>query len=152
MPLDVPVPDPPILETGVDASEYDDSEVVGDDYRRAELADLLENGAWVDAFEQWVANTQLSQAEYDIVRDLDLVARFDFFWDDFAGRVGHHAPGLPEDWKERDIHPDLDSWEKVSSINASLTELGETVATVLREDYIDWEAEFEAPEDLPDFE
>lgn len=152
MSLDVPIPDPPVLETGIDASEYEDAEVVDDeDYRRAELAEFLANGAWEEAFERWAANTQLSTAEYNIVRDLELLSRFDFFWDDFAGRVGHHAPGLPEDWKERDIHPDLDTWEKISSINASLTELGETVATVLREDYIDWKAEFEAPEDLPDF-
>ena len=72
-------------------------------------------------------------------------------WDDFADRVGYHAPGIPEDWKVRDIHPDIDSWNAVSSINASLTELGQVVCDVLESEYVDWEAEFEAPDDLPDF-
>lgn len=153
MSLEVSVPEPPSLETGVDASEYDDADVVGnDDYKRAELSEYLRSGAWAEAFDQWAESTQLSQEEYEIVRDLGLLERFDFFWDDFAGRVGYHAPGLPEDWKEREIHPDLTSWSKVSSINASLTELGETVADVLKQEYIDWEAEFEAPDDLPEFE
>lgn len=66
--------------------------------------------------------------------------------------MGYHAPGIPENWKEREIHPDLDSWAKVSSINAGLTELGQVVSEVLKEDYIDWEAEYDAPGDLPDFE
>jgi hypothetical protein len=40
----------------------------------------------------------------------------------------------------------------VSGINAGLTELGQVVSEVLKEEYVDWEAEFEAPDDLPDFE
>jgi len=73
-------------------------------------------------------------------------------WDDFADRVGYHAPGLPEDWKERKLHPDLDSWGTVSAINAGLTELGQVVCEVLKEEYIDWEASYEAPDDLPEFD
>jgi hypothetical protein len=151
MSLAVETPAPPTLETGIDADEYDDAEVGGDEYRREELQELLETGAWDEAFEQWAADTDMTEAEFAIVRDLDLVERFDFFWDDFAGRVGYHAPGLPEDWKERDIHPDLDSWGAISSINAGLTELGQTVCDVLKDEYIDWEADYEAPDDLPDF-
>lgn len=40
----------------------------------------------------------------------------------------------------------------VSAINAGLTELGQIVCETLKEEYIDWEADFEAPDDLPDFE
>jgi hypothetical protein len=29
--------------------------------------------------------------------------------------------------------------------------LGQTVCDVLKDDYIDWESEYEAPDDLPDF-
>lgn len=151
MSLAVETPTPPTLESGIDADEYEDAEVGGDEYRREELEAFLETGAWAEAFEQWATETEMTEAEFAIVRDLDLIQRFDFFWDDFADRVGYHAPGLPEDWKERDIHPKLDSWNAVSSINAGLTELGQTVCDVLKDEYIDWEAEYEAPEDLPDF-
>ncbi|HET7325537.1 MAG TPA: hypothetical protein VFJ06_14510 [Halococcus sp.] len=151
MSLAVETPAPPTLNTDIDANEYEDADVGGDEYRRNELEEFLETGAWDEAFEAWAAATEMTEAEFDIIRDLGLIGRFDFFWDDFADRVGYHAPGLPEDWKERDIHSDLDSWNAVSSINAGLTELGQTVCDVLKDDYIDWEAEYEAPDDLPDF-
>jgi len=32
-----------------------------------------------------------------------------------------------------------------------LTELGQEVCDVLLDSYIDWETEYEAPDDLPDF-
>lgn len=69
----------------------------------------------------------------------------------FRRLSGYHAPGIPEDWRERDLHPELQSWGTVSSINAGLTELGQTVCDVLAEEYVDRDAEFEPPEDLPDF-
>jgi len=151
MSLDVDVPEPPELDA-VDPNEYDDAEVVGDtDYKRAEIEAFLQEGAWEDAFSDWAAETKLTEESYRIVLDLELLSRFDFFWDSFAERVGYHAPGLPEDWKERDIHPELESWSTISSINASLAELGQEVCDVLLESYIDWETEYEAPDDLPDF-
>jgi hypothetical protein len=152
MSLDVPVPDPPELDTAVDADEYEDVTVQGDDYRRAELQEFLSAGAWETAFEQWAADTTLAASDYEIARDLELLQDYDFFWDDFADRVGYHAPGIPEDWKEREVHPDIDSWNTVSGINANLTELGQLVCEILADDYIDWEADFEGPDDLPDFE
>ncbi|WP_338738452.1 hypothetical protein [Haloplanus salilacus] len=152
MSLNVEVPPPPELE-GVDPNEYDDAEVVGDtDYKRDELEELLRDGAWEDAFEEWAADTGVDETEFDIVTDLGMLRQFDFFWDAFAERVGYHAPGIPEDWKEREYHPDLDSWGTVSAINAGLTELGQLVCEVLKEQYVDWETEYEAPDDLPDFE
>ena len=149
--LQVETPPPPSLNS-VDPSEYDDADVGGDDdYRRADLEKFLREGAWEEAFERWAESASISESEWAVVRDLELVERFDFFWDDFADRVGYHAPGLPEDWKERDLHPDLDSWGAVSAINAGLTELGQIACEVLKEQYVDWEAEFDAPDDLPDF-
>jgi len=152
MSLDVPVPDPPSLDVAVDADDYDDVTVQGDDYRRGELQAFLEAGAWETAFERWAAETSLPESDYEIARDLGLLQDFDFFWDDFADRVGYHAPGIPEDWRERAVHPDIDSWNTVSGINATLTELGQLVCEVLADEYIDWEADFEGPDDLPDFE
>jgi hypothetical protein len=148
--LDVPTPEPPTLNQ-VDPNEYDDAEVGGTDYHRADLERFLHDGAWDEAFDQWAETSDLSAEEWAIVEDLDLVSRFDFFWDSFADRVGYHAPGLPEDWKEREIHPDLSSWGEVSGINAGLTELGQVVCDVLKDEYVDWESEYEAPDDLPDF-
>ena len=83
---------------------------------------------------------------------MNLVREFDFFWDDFASRVGYHAPGLPEDWREREIHPDLDSWNTVSGINAAMAELGDVVSKVLGNEYVDWDEEGDVPDDLPDYD
>ena len=152
MPLDVETPSPPNLQPDVDAEEYDDVNVDVSEYHREELSEFLESGAWSEAFEVWAAETSMSEETFDVVRDLGLIQQFDFFWDDFADRVGYHAPGIPEDWRQRDVHPDLDSWETVSTINAGLTELGQTVCDVLQADYIDWDADYEPPDELPDFE
>ena len=151
MALNVAVPDRPELSSEVEADDYDDVEVEGDEYRRDELADALAAGAWVDAFQEWSADTSLDDEEWRIVTELELIAEFDFFWDSFAGRVGYHAPGLPENWRERQIHPDIESWETVSGINAGLTELGQVVCDVLADDYLDWEADEVDAGDLPDF-
>jgi len=152
MPVTAEPPDPPTLES-VDPNEYEDAEVVGDtDYRREEIETFLREGAWDEAFEMWAADTDLDDDGFGIVVDIEMLQHFDFFWDGFADRVGYHAPGIPEDWKARDYHPDLDSWNAVSGINAAMTELGQVVCDTLETDYIDWEAEYDAPDDLPDFE
>lgn len=151
MALDVAVPDRPTLSSEVDTTEYEDVDVQGDEYRRDELAEALADGAWTDAFEEWAAETGLDESTWEIVSDLELIAEFDFFWDSFAGRVGYHAPGLPENWRERNIHPEIESWETVSAINAGLTELGQVVCDVLADDYLDWEADEVDAGDLPDF-
>jgi hypothetical protein len=152
MSLDVEPPAPPTLEPGYDADAYDDVDVMGEEYRREELEAFLTEGAWERAFAEWAEHAEMDEDDFAVALDLGLFERFDFFWDDFADRVGYHAPGIPEDWKERDLHPDLDSWGTVSAINAGLTELGQIVCEVLKEEYIDWEADYEAPDDLPDFE
>lgn len=151
MALEVEPPDPPSLPVSVSAEEYDDVDVQGQDYRREEIERTLTNGAWEEGFRQWTEHTDVTEEEYEIISELRLIAEFDFFWDAFAGRVGYHAPGLPEDWQERSIHPDLNSWEQVSSINAGLTELGQVISEVVKERNPDWEAEYEAPDELPDF-
>lgn len=151
MTLDAEAPEPPELQE-TNPNEYEDAEVIGDtDYRREEIEDFLQEGAWERAFDEWAEETDLDDEEFQIVLDLGLLERFDFFWDSHADRVGYHAPGLPEDWKERDLHPDIDTWGTVSAINAGLTELGQVVCDVLKDDYIDWETDYEPPDDLPDF-
>jgi len=152
MSLDVETPAPPELQE-TDPNEYDDAEVVGDtDYKRTELEAFLKSGAWEDAFSEWAEDTDMDEEAFGVVLDLDMIQQYDFFWDSFAERVGYHAPGIPEDWKEREYHAGLESWGTVSSINAGLTELGQITCDVLKNEYIDWETEYEAPDDLPDFE
>jgi hypothetical protein len=151
MSLDVETPPPPAIDTGVDVTEYEDVDVSSEEYRREELEEYLEAGAWERAFGEWSEHTDVDEVDFAIAESLGLFEEFDFFWDGFAERVGYHAPGIPEDWQERDLHPELDSWGTVSNINAGLTELGQVVCDVLQDQYIDWESEFEAPDDLPDF-
>jgi len=151
MGLDVETPEPPELEE-FDPNEYEDADVVGDtDYKREEIEEHFADGAWERAFDEWAATTGMDEEEFAIATDLGMFQGFDFFWDSHADRVGYHAPGIPEDWKEREYHPDIDSWGTVSSINASLTELGQIVCEVLKEECVDWETDYEAPDDLPDF-
>ncbi|SMO84303.1 hypothetical protein [Halorubrum cibi] len=151
MSLDIETPDPPEL-SAVDPNEYEDADVAGGEYRRDDLSAFLREGAWEEAFAEWAADSDLDESDWRIVEDLGLVSRFDFFWDSFADRVGYHAPGIPEDWKEKNYHDDLDSWGSVSAINAGLTELGQVVCDVLKDEYIEWESAYEAPDDLPDFD
>jgi hypothetical protein len=153
MTLAVEPPEPPELSPERTVEDYDDVDVDAEsgEYRREELQSYLDDGAWERAFEEWTDHAELDEAEWQIVLDLGLVGEFDFFWDDFAGRVGYHAPGLPEDWRERELHPDIDSWGTVSGINASLTELGQIVCDVLKDEYIDWDANYDAPDDLPEY-
>lgn len=151
MSLNVPAPDPPELEE-FDPNEYEDAEIVGEtDYRRDEIEAFLQAGAWERAFDEWAAAASVDNEEFQIILDLELIRQFDFFWDSHADRVGYHAPGIPENWKEREVHPELESWGTVSAINAGLTELGQIVCEVLKDDYVDWETDYEAPDDLPDF-
>ena len=118
MGLTVETPDPPELQE-VDPNEYDDTEVAGEtDYRREEIESFLRDGAWERAFEEWAGDTDMDEGGFAIVTDLGLIEQFDFFWDSYAERVGYHAPGIPEDWKEREYHPDIDSWEVASSRRA----------------------------------
>lgn len=151
MALDVEPPEPPTLSGDTVAGEYDDIDVQGTDYRREEITDHLHNGAWERAFNEWASHADVTVEEFEIALDLGMFSDFDFFWDSFAERVGFHAPGIPEDWRERELHSQLDSWNSVSAINAGLAELGQVVSSVLKEDYLEWESDFEAPDDLPDF-
>lgn len=152
MSLDIDAPPAPRIVSNTDVADYEDVEVFGSqDYRREELQEFLADSAWERSFNEWAEHTDVTEAQFAVVEDLSLISEFDFFWDDFANRVGYHAPGLPENWKEQNLHPGLTSWGDVSAINAGLTELGQIVSDVLKDEYVDWEAEYEAPEDLPDF-
>jgi hypothetical protein len=149
MALPIEVPEPPTLEHGADVPDADGDT---DEYRRAEIETYLQEGAWTTAMEEWGASTELADGSIEIAADLGMFAEFDFFWDPFALRIGYHAPGIPEDWQERNYHDRLDSWKTVSAINAAMATLGSIAAELMEEEYAEWETEPETPDDLPDFE
>lgn len=142
MDRDRDIPPPPTLDAAED-----------DEYHRGEIQIALEDGAWEAAFQDWLATTDIEADAFEIAEDLDLFDDFDFFWDDFAQRVGFFAPGIPDDWEHAGYHDELTSWRQASSINGSLAELGQTVCDVLQEDYLDLEEEDWGDDlDLPSFD
>ena len=138
MSLDIepPTPPAPSVEDG------DTYEV--DRYRHRDLLKYLEQGAWEEAFNQWALDTGLTEQEYTIARELDLFADFEFMWDDAAGVVDYRAPEFPEDWREREIRPDLDSVEQANVVETELDDLGDIVAGTLTVYYVEWEDETDA--------
>lgn len=137
MSLDVPVPDPPTISRTSDG-EADDEVTKRTDIE--EYFDGMEN-AWEEGFDEWASATALTEIEYHTIREAGLLEAFDFRWDERAGYVTYEATRVPADWKQRAEFSTLDSWSAVSVINDELDELGETVAGVLTDYYIEWETE-----------
>ena len=139
MALDVPVPDPPDLSNRGVPSEFREVEAVGTevDYRREELEEILRDGAWQEAFDEWAAYTDLSESEFEAVRNLGLFHRFDFFWDSSEERLRFDAPRVPDD-VDADTLPDSLSSETRTTINAALEELGQTTIGLIADAYLDW--------------
>ena len=136
MTLDVEAPHPPDLTTMVDQGDEQGSPTVE---HRADIEAMLHDDAWRGAFADWSKHTDLTETEWSIVSDLSLVDDYDFRWDTETEQVEYTAPSIPEDWRERDLHPDLDDWATVSAINDGLDQLGRTVADLLEMEYVDWE-------------
>jgi len=135
MSLDVAVPDPPSLHGPRTRGEYeaidapaDESESGGDDYRREDLAGILAEGAWPDAFEEWAAGTTLSEEEFETVQSLELVDEFDFYWDPSADEAGYRPPELSGEASEAFDDPD--------GVEAELDTLGRILTEVLENDYL----------------
>jgi hypothetical protein len=134
MSLDVPVPDPPSLHGPQPRSEYSaidaPAEEPEDDYRREEVAEILEAGAWHDAFEEWTTQTGLLVADFELVTEHELVDEFDFYWDPTTDEVGYQAPTLPEA-----VRRDLEVGD-VDEIELELDSLGRMVSEMLENDYL----------------
>jgi len=135
MTLEVDAPRPPDLTMNVpDAEEGDRPE----SEHRAEIEGMLENAAWPRAFGEWSEHTDLTEADWAIVLDLELIEQFDFYWNADDEQIRYESPTIPEDWEDRDIHPDLRTYVQVSAINDSLDALGQTVTDLLQQEYVDW--------------
>lgn len=147
MSLDVDVPAAPTIY-----EETRDDQYESDVDKRADLQAYL-NGvenAWEEGFETWADETALSDDAYRAVLDLGLIEEFDFYWNPEMEEVEYEAPEIPDDWEERGRYADLDSWSTVSAINEEMDDLGETVAGILDDYYVEWGTERDVVETFGD--
>lgn len=140
MGLNVEIPDPPQLSNRGVPSEFESVEAVGGaaDLRRAELEEILQEGAWNEAFGEWLEYTDLSEAEFRVLRDLGLFQQFDIFWDPSEERLRFEAPTLPEDWDERVEATAVEPDGFGPRAESELSDLGQTVVEMLVDAYVDW--------------
>jgi len=142
MPLDVEPPDPPALHGPQDPGDYDAveelDEETGGNYRREELAALLDQGAWEAAFTEWAEHTYLTEEQFRVVRDAGLIEAIDLYWNPVAEDVGYRAPSVPADLAGAD--GPLDRTD-VGDVEEALDELGRTVSEALENDYIHRDAD-----------
>ncbi|MDZ7745815.1 MAG: hypothetical protein U5K28_04560 [Halobacteriales archaeon] len=134
MTLDVPIPEPPDLSNRGRPSGFDweESETLGsEDFYREDLENLLQEGAWREAFEEWAEYTDLDEETVRAVDELGLFHAFDFYRDPTDDHLRFDAPTMPEDWRERDVTESIDS-DSVSAINSELHGLGRTVHETLQ--------------------
>ncbi|WP_136716434.1 hypothetical protein [Halorientalis salina] len=115
--------------------EWQDETLGSEDFYREDLEDLLQEGAWTEGFNEWAEYTDLDEAQFRILTDLDLFQAFDFYWDPTDDRLRFDPPTVPDDWRERDATESLDS-STVSMIDGALDDLGRTVHETL-EDYLE---------------
>lgn len=145
MALDVEIPEPPDLDRPVDPdiggyeSVDPEEDPVGDDYRRQELAGLLDAGAWADAFEEWRASTYLTTDEYRAVVDLELIDEIDLYWNPADDDVGYRVPDVPSD-RPSPYDTSLDPDDR-QTIEAELDSLARIVTEHLERDYLRREEE-----------
>lgn len=134
MALDVLIPDPPSLSGPQPRGEYEaienPVENSGDDYRREELATILADGAWEDAFDEWAAHTGLTEETFEVITEYNLTDEFDFYWNAENDEVGYRSPTLP------DAARDALDLEIVDDIELELDSLGRVVSEMLENDYL----------------
>lgn len=100
------------------------------DLRRSELEEILQDGAWNEAFQEWATYTDLTEEEYRTVLDSGLIQRLDLFWDPGDERLRYEVPELPDDLSEDRV--------LASKIATELTDLSRAVTEMIEDAYIDW--------------
>lgn len=99
------------------------------------VKESLKEGAWKEGIEEW--KKDVKKEDMNLIKELQLLDNFEFFWDDNVDRVGYEAPSIPSDWKAKEYSDIVESWAQVSRINVGLNELGEKVRKILEEDYLE---------------
>lgn len=132
MALDVETPSPPDLTNRGSPDDVELSNVTGtlSDLRRQELEEILRDGAWNEAFQEWAAYTDLTDAEYRTISEYGLIEELDFYWDPTDERLRFELPELPAELSER---ADLET-----AARAELTDFGDIVLEMIEDAYLDW--------------
>jgi len=136
MTLEVEVPDPPDLSNRSTPDlpnreaqdQFDAMEPSGatDQFRRDGLESALRDGAWQEAFDEWAEYTDLTEAQFETVRDR--MPEFDFFWDPQEERLRFTAPPV----SEADVEGvGVDA----ATVSRALSDLGDVVLDVLQDPY-----------------
>ena len=123
MALDSQTPDPPEL---TDSETGDSGPSGGEDYHRDDIEAALADGAWAEGFEEWRAETDLDDSEFDLLVRHGLLEQFDFYIGPDTDGVDYHVPTLSDD-----AHEALGSGADVERIEAELAALGRVVAETL---------------------
>lgn len=132
MVLDVESPAPPDLTNRGVPDEFEAVDAIGSesDFRRAELEEMLRDGAWNEAFLEWAEYTDLTETEFRTVRDHGLFEQLDVYWDPVEERLRFTVPAPPETL--------ADEGDLASRVTAELADLGQTVVEMLEDAYLDW--------------
>jgi len=133
MALDVEVPNPPDLTNrGVPAGFEGDVDELASPavFHRAELEQVLRDGAWQEAFREWTAYTDLSEVEYRTLRDHGCFEALDLYWDPSAERLRADVPSIPTD---------VDDEVTRSLFRTELSDLCDVVVEMIEDAY--WEGE-----------
>lgn len=139
MGLDVDIPDPPSLDDPQDPGDYDaveETDYVGDDYRREELSGFLESSAWEAGFAEWADYTSLTTEKWELVTALELVSELDFYWNPAEEDVGYRAPELGDNEDLPAPFDDRFGAADVAEIEAELDSLARAVTEVLEAEYL----------------
>ena len=147
MSLDVPTPTAPTIYREARDEQYE-----SDVDKRADLQSYLddEENAWEEGFSDWADETALSVDAYRIALDLGFIEEFDFYWSPEREEVEYETPEIPDEWEDKERYAEVDSWSTVSAINEELDELGETVAGLLTDYYVEWGSERDIVETFGD--
>ena len=142
MALDAEPPESPDLTNRPLPSDIDPEEVIGstDDLRREELEEILRDGAWDEAFREWAEYTDLTDAEYEAVREFGLIEKLDVYWDPIEEELQFEVSNLPAALNERG--------ELAAVIASELTALGQTVVEMLEDGYVEWGREDTTTDDV----
>ena len=132
MGLSVESPTPPDLTnrplpSDIDPEDLDERE---GDLRRAELEQLLLDGAWNEAFEEWAEYTDLSESEYHSLADAGLFELLDFYWHPESDGLQFEVPTLETGLARTEAFD--------PRLRAELTDLAQTVVELLETEYVDW--------------
>lgn len=132
MGLDVEPPEPPDLTNrGLPRGLDIETGVGGYDLHREELEDILREGAWTEAVNEWAEYTDLTESEYRTLQDRELFQALDVYWDPTESVVRFELPVLSEEFPDE---PELRERALLE-----LSDLGDTLLELLEESYVDWD-------------